>query len=243
LATADAFGGMGLNRRQAEWAIKALRDEALPLFAAADERAGQLQPEIVEAPVALAPMTAGAQVVEDYGSVGLTLRQHPLGFLRTDLDRMGIIPASRLPELRDGRRVRVSGLVLVRQRPGSARGVLFITIEDETSIANLIVWPDVFERYRRIVMSAAMLGVRGRLQKEGEVIHVIAEEIDDLTPLLRSVGGRDAPSLTVPHGRGDQVTHPGGPDPREVQGRKPRDMYVRDLRLGSGIKVPTRDFR
>jgi len=204
-----------------------------------------LAPEIIETPVELTPMTAGADVVADYQSTGLTLRQHPLAFLRGDLDRMGMITAAKLADTKDGRRVNVAGLVLVRQRPGSAAGVLFVTLEDETAIANLIVWPDVFEANRRVILSASMLGVRGRLQKEGEVIHVIVEEMTNLAPLLQSVGGRDAGVLPVPHGRGDQATHPGGPDSREeaLGGRKARDMFVRDLKLGSGIKVPTRDFR
>jgi len=245
LATADAYGSLHLDRRQAEWAIRALRDEPLPLFAATDDRAGMLAPEIIETPVELTPMTAGADVVADYQSTGLTLRQHPLAFLRGDLDRMGMITAAKLADTKDGRRVNVAGLVLVRQRPGSAAGVLFVTLEDETAIANLIVWPDVFEANRRVILSASMLGVRGRLQKEGEVIHVIVEEMTNLAPLLQSVGGRDAGVLPVPHGRGDQATHPGGPDSREeaLGGRKARDMFVRDLKLGSGIKVPTRDFR
>jgi error-prone DNA polymerase len=244
LATADAFGGMGLDRRQAEWAIRALRDEPLPLFAAADDRAGNLAPEIVEDAVKLREMTAGANVVEDYQATGLTLRQHPVAFLRQDLDRMGVVPTSRLSEIKDGRRVKVAGLVLVRQRPGSARGVMFLTIEDESGIGNLIIWTKTFEMYRRVILSASMLGIRGILQREGEVIHVIVEHLDDLTPLLRSVGGRDAEVLRVQHGRGDQATHGGGPDSREEpMGRKARDIYIPDLRLGSGIKVPARDFR
>ncbi|MGB8840113.1 MAG: error-prone DNA polymerase [Aliidongia sp.] len=235
LALADGFGSMRLDRRQAEWAIRALRDAPLPLFAAADERAGQMAPEIIEPPVALSPMTTGSEVVADYGSVGLTLRRHPVAFLRSELDRMGIVPAARLTELCDGRRVRLAGLVLVRQKPGSARGVLFVTLEDETAIANLIVWPALFEQRRRVILSAAMLGIRGRVQREGDVIHVIADELDDLTPLLRSVGQRDDPALAVPHGRGDEVTHPGRPDAR--------GSLMPTLRPSDAIKVPTRDFR
>jgi error-prone DNA polymerase len=122
LATAGAFRSLGLDRRQAEWAIRALRDDALPLFKAADERRNELAPEIVEAPVDLAPMTAGADVVEDYGSTGLSLRQHPVAFLRRDLDSQGILPASKLTEIKDGRRVKIAGLVLVRQAAGIGEG-------------------------------------------------------------------------------------------------------------------------
>jgi len=137
-------------------ALERLADEALPLFVAAD-RGQAPQPELVEPPVALARMTDGGEVVEDYRSVGLSLRRHPVAFLRDDLSRRGMIGCGDLARTRDGRRVKVSGIVLVRQRPGSASGVLFITIEDETGVANLIVWPSVFERHRRLILAATML--------------------------------------------------------------------------------------
>ena len=201
----------------------------LPLFAAAETN---------EAAVALPPMGEARAVVEDYRSTGVTLRRHPVSFLREQLATRRILPCAALDQARDGAWVTVAGLVLVRQRPGSARGVLFVTLEDETGIANLIVWPSLFERQRRIVLSAGMLACRGRVQKEGLVIHVLAERLQDLSPLLRSLGQSPLP---VPHGRGDQATHGAGPDPRD--GPRPRDIYIPDLRLGSGIKVPTRDFR
>ena len=162
-------------------------------------------------------MTAGRNVVEDYASVGLTLRQHPVAFLRGELQPRGIIPCADLLTSRDGQRVTVAGLVLVRQRPGTATGVIFITLEDETGIANLVVWSSLFDRQRRIVLSASMLGCRGRVQREGDVIHVVAEQLEDLSHLLRSVGHRQQP-FPVPRGRGDGVTHQNGPDPREVAG-------------------------
>jgi error-prone DNA polymerase len=254
LAEADAFGALSHDRRQALWAIRALRYEPLPLFAAADAHANRLLPEIVEPTVDLVPMAAGREVVEDYQAVGLTLRRHPVAFLRDELSRQRVIPCAELATTRDGRRVTVAGIVLVRQRPGSARGVLFITVEDETGTANLIVWPSLFDRQRRIVLSAGMLACRGRVQKEGEVIHVISDHLTDLSPLLRSVGGRDDP-FPLDYGRGDQPTHASGPDPREGRSagaRKPRDIYIPDLRLSSGIipgqprdgiKIKPRDFR
>ena len=103
--------------------------------------------------------------------------------------------------------------MLVRQKPGSAKGVMFITLEDETEVANLIVWPSLFERQRRVILSAGMLACRGRVQREGEVIHLIAEHLIDLSDLLRSVGERDEP-FPLPHGRGDEAKHGGGPDQR-----------------------------
>ena len=116
--------------------------------------------------------------------------------------------------------------MLVRQRPGSARGVLFITIEDETGHANLIVWPSVFDRQRRLVLTASMLACRGKLQREGEVIHVIADHLTDLSPLLRSVGQR-GDEFPAQYTSADHFKHPAGPDPRETK----------------AIKVATRDFR
>ncbi|HYF89100.1 error-prone DNA polymerase [Azospirillum sp.] len=152
LAAADGFAGMGLTRREAAWAIRALRDEALPLFAAA----GAAQ-EAVEPEVTLRPMSGGREVVEDYTMMGLSLRSHPVALLRQDLRGQGSITCADLARTRDGRRVTVSGLVLVRQRPGSANGVLFLTLEDETGVANIIVWKKLFEQRRRIIVGASML--------------------------------------------------------------------------------------
>ncbi len=247
LAEAGAFGGLGLglDRRQALWAIRGLADSRLPLFAAM-EQARLPPPEIVEPPVALVPMTEGSEVVEDYRSVGLSLRRHPVAFLRADLARRGMIRCSDLTDIRDSRRVIVPGIVLVRQRPGSAKGVMFITVEDETGVANLIVWPALFERQRRLVLSAGLIACRGRVQREGAVIHVVADRLDDLSDLLRSVGQRMAGDFPLRHGRGDGATHPGSPDRGDVEtvgDRKPCDIYIPDPRAGSGIKVPTRNFR
>jgi error-prone DNA polymerase len=122
--------------------------------------------------------------------------------------------------------------------------VMFITLEDETEVANLIVWSSLLERQRRVILSAGMLACRGQVQREGEVIHLIAEHLIDLSDLLQSVSERDEP-FPVPHGRGDEAKHGGGPDQRAADGlgRKSRDIYVPDRRLGSGITVPTRNFR
>jgi error-prone DNA polymerase len=181
LAEADSFHTLNLERRQAIWAIRGLSDSRLPLFDHADNLSN-------EPKVNLPAMTKGREVVEDYRSVGLSLRDHPVSFLRATLNERGITRCADLTQRRDGTRLTVAGIVLVRQRPGSAQGVLFVTIEDETGHANLIVWPSVFDRRRRELLSATMLACRGKLQKEGEVIHVIADEITDLSTLLRSVG-------------------------------------------------------
>jgi error-prone DNA polymerase len=227
LAEADAFAGLGLDRRAALWAIRGLADTALPLWAAAD--AGRLpRSEGAEPEVAVTPMTAGRSVVEDYRSFGLSLRAHPVSFLRGTLAGRGMIACGDLRSMRDGRRATVPGLILVRQKPGSAKGIMFITLEDETGIANIVVWPSVFERHRALVLSARMIAVRGRVQREGEVIHVVADRLEDLSALLASLG-RAEDDFPLRTGRGDEAKHGGAPDPREHG--------------GGGIRVPTRDFR
>lgn len=241
LAKADAFRpSLSLARREALWAIKALRDEPLPLFAAAAAREAAAVPEQHEPTVSLKPMTAGGEVVEDYGHVGLTLRQHPVSFLRADLARRRMMTCAQAVASRDRQWVDVAGLVLVRQRPGSAKGVMFITLEDETTVANLVVWTKVFEKYRRVVLGAGMIGVKGRVQREGEVVHIVAHHLTDLSAELASVGAREA-GFPLPHGRGDEFHHGSpAPDPRGFP--KPRNMADPYLHLDE-IRVKTRDFR
>jgi error-prone DNA polymerase len=216
IADADGFHAIGLHRRQAVWTIRGLGETGLPLLDAA---------LISKEPaVALPGMTQGGEVVEDYRSLGLTLRRHPVAFLRAELTPKGIVTCAGLSDVRDGANATAAGVVLVRQRPGSASGVIFITIEDETGHANLIVWPSLFEKQRSVVMSASMLACHGKVQKEGEVIHLVADRLTDLSDLLASVAQRDD-ALPIARGRGDQVTRTGGPDQREQ------------------ITVRTRDFR
>jgi error-prone DNA polymerase len=244
LAEADAFQpSLKLARREALWAIKALRDEPLPLFAAASFREKQTIAEIHEPAVVLRPMTAGGEVVEDYSHVGLTLRNHPVSFLRADLRSRRIVTCAEAMQTRDGRWLETAGLVLVRQRPGSAKGVMFITIEDETGIANLVIWPSLYEKQRRIILSAGMIGVHGRVQREGEVVHLVAQCLTDLSRALASVGDRAA-AFPLPHGRGDEFHH-GSPglDPRSLpKGPKPRDILDPYGHIDQ-IKLKTRDFR
>ena len=235
LADADGYLGLGLSRRQALWAIRGLDETELPLMRAAEGGASR------EAKVVLRTMPAGGEVVADYRAVGLTLREHPVSFLRAELARRGIVPCSALSGLRPGRLVTVAGIVLVRQRPGSAKGTMFATIEDETAHANLIVWPAVFETHRRVVLAARMVACRGRLQSAEGVIHVVAEELLDLSDLLGSVGRRNEP-FPIEYGRGDGAKNGAAPDPREGLGRRPRDIYVPDLQVDR-LKVKTRDFR
>jgi error-prone DNA polymerase len=244
IAEADGFrAAMGLARREALWAIKALRDEPLPLFAAASAREQAIVPEFDEPEVMLKPMKAGREVVEDYGHIGLTLREHPVTFLRQDLAREKFMTCAAASAGGDFQSCKVAGLVLVRQKPGSAKNVTFITLEDETGVANLVVWEAVYEKHRRTVLTSSMLGVVGRIQREGEVVHVVAYKLIDLSAELASVGGREAPFL-LPHGRGDEFHRgPSAPDPREGPPRSPRagDVYFRDRRIDS-IRQKTRDF-
>jgi error-prone DNA polymerase len=180
LAEADAFRSLGLDRRGALWAVKGLAGEArieadAPLLAAMGVRETQ-----VELPF----MSLPQNVAEDYRTTSLSLRAHPCGFFRPDLARLGAVTAKTLTETPHGRRVSVGGLVLVRQRPGTAKGVTFMTIEDETGIANIVVWKDAFEANRRLVMTSSFLLVHGRLQRAGEVIHLVAERFTDLSRRL-----------------------------------------------------------
>ena len=212
LADADAFHSLAHDRRQALWQVKGLGDAPLPLFAAADARDGAISPEGQEPMVTLEPLSEGREVVEDYRTIQLSLRAHPVQFLREELRRRGVKAAADLDQVKDGRHVEVAGIILVRQKPGSAKGVLFITIEDETGIANGILWPDRFEAQRRTVLSSAMVGLRGRLQREGIVTHIIIDKIIDYTPMLRSIGSGSLPHLAAP---ADGATRGGGPDARD----------------------------
>ena len=255
LAEADGFASVGADRRAALWAIRGLGEPPPPLLAlCALTPRSDLLPEgegwvkdvpHAEPTVDLPPMAAGREVVEDYQSTGLTLRRHPVNFLRRELRARGMVTCASLAQTGEGRRVDVPGIVLVRQKPGSAKGVMFITIEDETGIANLVLWPSVFERQRRLVLSAGMIACRGRVQRDGTVIHVVVEYLTDLSQELRSVGNR---TLPIERGRGDGATHPGSADSREqvaAASWRTRDIYAPESQsLANGhIKVPTRDFR
>jgi error-prone DNA polymerase len=213
LAEADAFHSVGLDRRRALWILKALGEPPLPLFAAGSK--APVKPKLPPSPgtkrelygeetdseiraVALLPeMPLGEHVVEDYASLGLSLKRHPLAFLRAELADQGLVTAASLADLPVDRRLSIAGIVLIRQRPGSANGVVFITIEDETGIANLIVWPAILERFRRAALGATLLRCTGKLQREQSVIHIVADRLDDMTPrlnTLRERTGEAAPS-------------------------------------------------
>jgi error-prone DNA polymerase len=212
LADADAFRSLGLDRREALWAVRGLGrvgdQDDLPLFALS-------RPERDSEPDAkLPPMPLGAHVVEDYRRLSLSLKAHPVAFMRARLDARGVRRAEALATLKSGDRVAVAGLVLVRQRPGTAAGVIFMTLEDETGIANLIVWPKAFERLRAIVIGARFVAATGKLQSESGVVHLIVERMEDLTPMLGLLsredpeaapsGSAETPPRAAPRRQGDR---------------------------------------
>jgi error-prone DNA polymerase len=194
LAEADAFGSLNLPRRRALWAVKRLKDTTLPLFDHAEDaaEAGSNRPPLHPEPrVELQPMPIGEEVVEDYSWLRLSLKAHPCEILRADLTASGWSRCGEIQAARDRAAFATAGLVLIRQRPGSAKGVVFSTLEDESGIVNLVIWPKLLERYRPIVMAARLLGCRGQVQRQGQVIHLVAHELVDLTDRLSSLT-RDA---------------------------------------------------
>ncbi|MEA2839595.1 MAG: error-prone polymerase, partial [Methylobacteriaceae bacterium] len=205
LAEADAFASLGLSRRDALWAVRGLNragdKDDLPLLR-------ELAFTPLEPDAHLPPMPPGEEVVEDYRHLTLSLKAHPVSFVRQHLAARNIMPASALAAIDTSKRPRiiVGGLVLVRQRPGSASGVIFMTLEDETGVANIIVWPKVYERLRALVIGARFVSVTGRLQNESGVIHVIADQMEDLTPLLGLLSGRGSGLSAL--ARADEVKRP-----------------------------------
>ncbi len=197
LADADAFTSLGLPRREALWRVKRFGSgrkapPGLPLFDTMNARAHNIGISAEfgpEAPVPLPEMSLGEEIVEDYSSLRLSLRAHPLSLIRDRLTRAGVRTARELTAIADGKPVTHAGLVIVRQRPGTAAGVVFLTMEDETGLANVVVWSKVFDAYRRVLMTAPVIGVEGKLQTEDSVTHIIADRILDLTGLLDSTIG------------------------------------------------------
>jgi error-prone DNA polymerase len=178
LADADAFRSIALDRRQSLWEISALADKPNGIFM------GQTLDSALEKSVQLPLMSLSEHVVHDYDATSLSLKAHPVSFLRPKLAALNIVSTLDLLHIPHGSFVRVSGLVLVRQRPGTAKGVTFVTIEDETSFANLIVWQKVYEKYRKEILQSTLLMAEGKLQKEGEVIHVVVQRCFNLSGLI-----------------------------------------------------------
>jgi error-prone DNA polymerase len=184
LAEADAFASLGLSRRQALWQVLAIRDEKAPLFDQCEEENHGLVARVTGHHVDLPPMPLAHEVMIDYRTAGLSLKRHPISLLRDQLDKLHVTTAAELNRLPAGRWVKVAGLVLIRQRPGTASGIVFETIEDETGIANLIIRPDLYERHRAAARHAALLQAEGYVEREGQVLHVMAKRLTDLSHLL-----------------------------------------------------------
>lgn len=198
LADADAFRSMGMDRRQAMWEASALSDRPMGAFK------GHQSASEFEAPVELPKLSLSEHVVQDYMSTSLSLKAHPVSFVRAELAAKRVIRTADLSKLRDKQFVRVAGLVLVRQRPGTAGGVCFITIEDESGVANLVVFQSLFEKYRKEILRSRLLMVEGKLQIEGEVIHVVVRRCYDMSPLLRNLNQKDEDPDVLTLSRADE---------------------------------------
>ncbi|MBN9021331.1 MAG: error-prone DNA polymerase, partial [Rhizobiales bacterium] len=235
LADADAFRSLGLDRLDALWAARDLgggrADDRLPLFDVAAHADIRREPD-----VALPPMPVGEHVVNDYRYLSLSLKAHPVSFVRPGLAARGIVANETLRDARSGRRVTVAGLAIVRQRPGTASGVIFMTIEDETDIANIVVWPKLFERFRPVVLGARFVAVTGKVQSERDVIHVVADRLEDLTGLLGVLSAepdaRPAPGeLIDARARADEVRRPGTDTRERVDRRAGIRRHPRNVRF------------
>ena len=195
LADADAFGSLDIDRRAALWAVRRLpNDETLPLFRAAETS------ELAEEPKAHLPaMAASEHVIADYETTRLSLKGHPLQYLREGLAATGVSTCHAVQEGGNGHRMKVAGIVTVRQRPGSAKGVVFLTIEDETGIANIVVWPKIMKAFRREVMGARLIRIEGHVQRSPEgVVHLVAAKLEDHSNALIDLSGRDPQRLIAP---------------------------------------------
>jgi error-prone DNA polymerase len=237
LAEADAFRSIGLDRRDALWAVRGLRrsgdKDDLPLFTTANHR--ELEPN-----AGLPAMPPGEHVIEDYRSLRLSLKAHPISFVRPNLKKLGTLANEAIATLASGRIVTVAGLVIVRQRPGSAKGVIFMTIEDETAVANVIVWPKVFERFRTVVLGSRLIRVRGHLQNESGVIHVVADTIEDQTPLL-SLLAKTGPTVDTLLNV-DEIKRPSQNRPNPTVSHYSRPTDAESLRTAE-LDVPARASR
>jgi error-prone DNA polymerase len=265
LAAADAFRSLGLDRRQALWEVKALGSvEPLPLFAWSETREAGPEPE-----VALPAMPLSEHVVNDYQTLRLSLKAHPMSFLRAHLNQPHsdsatpsrkraprILSCDELRSVKDGAYVSVAGVVLVRQRPGSAKGVVFMTVEDETGIANAVVWPKTLERFRKVVMGARLIVIHGRIQRHEDIIHVVSQRLEDRSDWLALLS-EHGPEMKAPLANADHVKSPdiraeqpglhnGHPrwsqTPRDPRLTHPRDARIIPKSREARIVPKSRDF-
>src|SRR6185312_11547768 len=181
LSDADAFRSMKLDRRQALWQAAALNDKPIFLFK------GQPSESAREPQIKLPLMTDAEHVVQDYTSTGLSLKKHPVSFVREQLRMLRVVSTKDLDDIADGTPLKIAGMITVRQRPGTARGICFITIEDETGFANLVAFQGIFDQFRKEILQATLLMVEGKLQREEKVVHVIIKRCFNLTGLLHGI--------------------------------------------------------
>jgi error-prone DNA polymerase len=202
MADADSFRSIGLDRRKALWEVSALADLPIGLFA------GQPSESATESQVSLPVMPASEHVVQDYAATSLSLKAHPVSFVREKLRLLHISSTKELKDIKDGATVKVAGLVLVRQRPGTAGGVCFMTIEDEFGFSNLVIFQGLFDTYRKEILQARLLMVEGKLQRQGEVVHVIVRRCFDLSKMLRGLttNEKEEPSLLTLSPRDEKST-------------------------------------
>jgi error-prone DNA polymerase len=203
LADADSFMSLGLDRRQGLWEVTT-KDRPVNLFK------GQASPDAKDERVELPAMTLPEHVIRDYATTSLSLKAHPVSFAREKLQQQNILSTQALSSAHNGDVVKVAGLVLVRQRPGTAGGVCFMTIEDETGVANLVIFPNLFELYRKEILQSRMIMVEGKLQVEGEVIHVVVSSCYNLSKLLRQPAASTHEQLHLTFSRADEKSLPAG---------------------------------
>jgi error-prone DNA polymerase len=212
LADADAFRSMELDRRQALWDVST-KDKPMAVFT------DQPSKGIEEEKVTLPPMSMPEHVAQDYASTSLSIKAHPVSFVRQDLNQLKVTSCADLAKAKDGDLVKVSGLILVRQRPGTASGICFITLEDETGQANLVVFQGLFNEYRKEILQSTLLMVEGKLQIEGEVIHVIVRRCFNLNRLLqKSISNKGEPIQVTPS-RADEKSAANDTRVENVQGK------------------------
>ena len=223
LADADAFRSMGMDRRKALWEVSALQDMPVELFK------GQASESVLETQVELPLMGKGEHVVQDYNTVGLSLKAHPVSFVRSQLDMLNIRSCYAINnDSTNGQLVKVAGLVLVRQRPGTAGGVCFITIEDESGYSNLVVFEKLFETFRKEILHSRLLMVEGRLQREDQVVHVIVSKCFDFTKMLSKLVQRevdDLPILTLARGDEKSAPYPAQDKRSQVREQVPKEAF------------------
>ena len=203
LASADAFRSLGLDRREALWEVRGLVPAPpLPLFQWSNARETGEEPH-----VALPEMALSEHVVNDYQTLRLSLKAHPMNFLRDEFRAARVLTCHEARALKDGARVTIAGVVLIRQRPGTAKGVVFMTLEDETGVANAVVWPKMLEKFRKVVMTARLIEIEGRVQRHEDIIHVIAARLIDRSDWLLKLS-EWADEMKAPLANADDVLRP-----------------------------------